>query len=364
METKKRGRIELVALDKNFGDFQALIDINLTIKAGSYCCLLGPSGCGKSTTVRVIAGHESVSSGDVILDQENITDFKPAERKTAMMFQNYALFPHLNSLDNVAFSLKIAGMAKRSRHQEAAEMLELVHMSEYAASFPAQLSGGQQQRIALARALITKPSVILLDEPLSALDPFLRVEMRKELKRIQQQQAITFLHVTHSQEEAFALADQVVVMDRGAIQQIDPPDRIFRNPKNPFVAGFIGGHNIFVSSLEKNKSGMQIRLDGASWTLSTQNPRDVAGKTCKFSVRSDHILASKTDDQSRDIAVTGQVLLTEYQGNYFLVHCRLSSGESVQVMQSDDVFYSSGFSEGDEIRLSWNEADINFFNGV
>jgi len=358
----KKGRVEIVSLVKKFDDFEALKKIDLVIEEGTYCCLLGPSGCGKSTTVRLIAGHEFVTSGDIILDQENITDYRPAERKTAMMFQNYALFPHLSCIDNVAFSLRISGVGKKERKTQAAEMLDLVHMGDYEKSFPAQLSGGQQQRVALARALITKPSVILLDEPLSALDPFLRVEMRKELKRIQQQLGITFLHVTHSQEEAFALADQVVVMDDGEIQQIDPPDQIFRTPTNPFVAGFIGGHNIFEAELNGSEISAQLSIEGRRYELSAV-PKRRSG-SCKFSVRSDRIQLATPPEQKSLISLRGTVSMAEYQGNYFLVHCALPSGDCIQVMQGDDQFFSKPLIQGDEVVLSWDEADMNFFTQV
>ena len=208
----KKPDIELVALTKRYGEALAVDRINLRIPAGAYCCLLGPSGCGKTTTLRMIAGHEAASEGDVILGSENITDLPPAARGTAMMFQSYALFPHLDCIDNVAFSLKMRGVNKETRQARALELLKRVQMEPYAKRLPAQLSGGQQQRVALARALITDPQVLLLDEPLSALDPFLRVKMREELKALQTKLGISFIHVTHSQDEAMALADLVVVM--------------------------------------------------------------------------------------------------------------------------------------------------------
>lgn len=358
---KQQGKVEIVSLVKNFGEFEALKKIDLVIDAGTYCCLLGPSGCGKSTTVRLIAGHETVTDGDILLDIDNITDFPPAWRKTALMFQNYALFPHLNCIDNVAFSLRVSGMGKKQRQQEALEMLELVHMLDYAEKFPEQLSGGQQQRIALARALITKPSVILLDEPLSALDPFLRVEMRKELKRIQQSLNITFIHVTHSQEEAFALADQVVVMEDGKICQIDPPDKIFRFPKTPFVAGFIGGHNIFDSISTQDSEQVAVELAGGVQHFSNAVfPEKLLGEK-QFSVRSDRIQISKEKELVEAISLQAKVSMVEYQGAYFLIHCELPNGDTIQVMQDDASYYSERLENDDAILLSWDLADINVF---
>src|SRR5436190_5975143 len=240
----KKPDIELVALTKRYGGTVAVDAITLKIPAGSYCCLLGPSGCGKTTTLRMIAGHEDVTEGDVILGADNITHLPPAARGTAMMFQSYALFPHLDGVDNVAFSLKMRGVDKDTRRRRALELLKRVQMEPYAARLPAQLSGGQQQRVALARALITDPQVLLLDEPLSALDPFLRVRMREELKSLQTRLGISFIHVTHSQEEAMALADLVVVMNHGAIEQSGSARDVFEKPRTEFVARFIGAHNI------------------------------------------------------------------------------------------------------------------------
>lgn len=249
--------LELINLEKRYGETQAVRGVNLNLPSSQYCCLLGPSGCGKTSLLRMIAGHEEITEGDVILDNANISDTPPAQRSTSMMFQNYALFPHLKVIDNVAFALKISGIGKPERHQRAMELIESVQLEKMADRYPNQLSGGQQQRVALARALITKPKLLLLDEPLSALDPFLRVEMRTELKALQRQLGITFVHVTHSQEEAMALADLVLVMNAGKVEQQGTPYQLFTKPKNRFVAQFIGGHNI----IEKGRQPLSVRED-------------------------------------------------------------------------------------------------------
>ncbi|WP_246689681.1 ABC transporter ATP-binding protein, partial [Methylobacterium sp. WL116] len=236
--------VELIGLTKRYGATLAVDAIDLKIPSGAYCCLLGPSGCGKTTTLRMIGGHEAVSAGEVVIGPRAVGDAPPAERGTAMMFQSYALFPHLTCRDNVAFSLRMRGVAKAERRAKADAMLDLVQMGHLADRLPAQLSGGQQQRVALARALVTGPKVLLLDEPLSALDPFLRVRMRVELKRIQAELGLTFIHVTHSQEEAMALSDLVVVMNGGKIEQAGDPRTVFERPASAFVARFIGGHNV------------------------------------------------------------------------------------------------------------------------
>ncbi|QGY41903.1 ATP-binding cassette domain-containing protein [Pseudodesulfovibrio cashew] len=355
------GKVELSALAKYYGPVEALRDIELTIEAGEYCCLLGPSGCGKSTAVRMISGHEEVTQGDILLDGRNITNAPPAKRKTALMFQNYALFPHLSCVDNVAFSLKIAGESKKARRSQAMELLELVHMAEYAAALPDQLSGGQQQRVALARALITKPSVILLDEPLSALDPFLRVQMRKELRNIQKELDMTFIHVTHSQEEAFALADKVVVMSKGTIQQIATPRQVFETPNTPFVAGFIGGHNIFSAHFEPlSGNGYTVTMDGAAaCTCGSQQHLEQAG-TYGFSVRADHIRLEE-EASGLDMSMPATVVLTEYQGSHVIVHCEIDSGDIVQVNIADDRYFATRPEPGQKVSLGWACRDMNVF---
>ena len=318
--TAQRGaRIELAALTKRFGGTLAVDGIDLAVPAGSYCCLLGPSGCGKSTTLRMIAGHESATAGDVILGGRNVTDLPPAKRGTAMMFQSYALFPHLSALDNVAFSLKMRGVNAAARRARAMEMLELVHMEALAERRPAAMSGGQQQRVALARALITEPQALLLDEPLSALDPFLRERMRGELKRLQRELGLTFIHVTHGQDEALALADLAVVMNAGRIEQAASPRELFERPRTAFVAGFLGGHNV-------------IRTDGG----------DVA-------VRSDRA----TLDEDGDRFLEATVIEAEYRGTDMLVTLTAPQCERLLVVAPENVTVEPGR----RVTVSWLEGD-------
>jgi len=241
-----------------------------------------------------------------------------------MMFQNYALFPHLNCLDNVAFGPRMRGVRKAERHRRAREFLDLVQMGDYAARFPAQLSGGQQQRIALARALVMRPRVLLLDEPLSALDPFLRVRMRGELKRLQRELKIAFVHVTHAQDEAMALADLMVVMDGGKICQIGTPAEVFERPVSAFVARFIGGHNVL------------------PW-----NDKLIA-------VRTDHCVIERPG--SAAAGLTGRVSNVEYQGPTVRVRLTTSDGFEAAVVLGDHAFRERPLSTGDEVTISWPEA--------
>jgi putative spermidine/putrescine transport system ATP-binding protein len=315
--------VELIALTKRFGPTFAVDAIDLKIAAGQYCCLLGPSGCGKTTTLRMIAGHEAATSGDIILGGQNVTLLAPAARGTAMMFQSYALFPHLSVLDNVAFALKMRGVEKTDRHSKARKLLELVDMARFAERLPAQLSGGQQQRVALARALITKPQVLLLDEPLSALDPFLRIRMRLELKRLQRELGITFIHVTHGQDEAMALADTVVLMNEGKISQSGTAREVYNAPRNEFVAKFIGGHNILAS----------------------------AGR--KFAVRKDRIQLFKKSPPKKPQAFAGTIFDIEYQGTVFEITLKDHSGADFAVQLPEHQFDSNAFSVGSNVFAVW-----------
>src|SRR5580698_8763115 len=318
--------VELVAVTKRYGATVAVNDVSLRIPRASYCCLLGPSGCGKTTTLRMIAGHEAISDGDILIGGENVSDLPPVARGTAMMFQSYALFPHLNCLDNVAFSLKMRGIGKTERHDRAREFLKLVHMSDYALRLPAQLSGGQQQRVALARALITHPKVLLLDEPLSALDPFLRIKVREELKRLQRELEITFIHVTHSQDEAMAMADLMVVMEDGVIRQAGAPREVFERPVNPFIARFIGGHNVLPSP----SGPFAIRADRCRLGLAGNGPH-----------------------------VTGRVTVVEYQGTMVRVAVTTDPGDEMSALVPDELFHQRPVEPGDAATLVWSEHDVH-----
>lgn len=335
------GSVELIKTSKSYDGHRAVDGIDMKVPGGSYCCLLGPSGCGKSTTLRMIAGHEDVTDGDILLDNRNVTRLSPRRRGTAMMFQNYALFPHLSCRDNVAYGLKIAGQAKADRHHAAEEMLALVNMSGFADQFPGQLSGGQQQRIALARALICRPEVVLLDEPLSALDPFLRVRMRKELKSLQQQLGLTFIHVTHSQEEAFALADIAIVMSQGRIEQSGHPRRIFESPRTEFVANFIGGHNVLRPS-----DGMAADLNRS------------------FSVRADHLAIAPLDATPPDACarLEAAIVDVEFQAQFYFVETRLDDGQTVMCYLPEARMDETLVYHGGRIALHWEKSAINLFD--
>ncbi len=323
-DTLPRFDVELIALVKRFGTTAAVDGISLRIPRGSYCCLLGPSGCGKTTTLRMAAGHEVVTEGDILIANKNVTDAPALKRGTSMMFQSYALFPHLNALDNVAFSLKMQGMDKDTRRAKAREYLALVQMDSMAERLPVQLSGGQQQRVALARSLITRPKVLLLDEPLSALDPFLRIKMRAELKRLQRELGITFVHVTHSQEEAMALSDMIVVMDGGRIMQAGPAREVFEKPKNAFVARFIGGHNV-------------ISLPNGL--------RSVRADRCRI------------DGPPTERSMEATVIGVEYQGPMVRLSTAPNNHAPLSVLLPDSTYFAAPVSPGEQVTVSWLPAD-------
>jgi putative spermidine/putrescine transport system ATP-binding protein len=315
---QSNNHLDLIDLEKRYGETLAVRGINLSLPENTYCCLLGPSGCGKTSLLRMIAGHEDITNGTVFLDNQNISNEPPAARSTSMMFQSYALFPHLKVIDNVAFALKIMGVGKTERHARAMELLESVQLHTMSQRYPSQLSGGQQQRVALARALITKPKLLLLDEPLSALDPFLRIEMRSELKLLQRQLGITFVHVTHSQEEAMALADVILVMNDGEVEQQGSPIELFTKPRNTFVARFIGGHNVIESE------GLPV------------------------SIREDRIkLTPGGSDKVTGVEFLGSVVRLKV----------ISDRGPLTVVQSDMEFTKSKLDLGDQVKASWLKKD-------
>ncbi len=319
--------LELAALTKRYGATVAVDRIDLKVPANTYCCLLGPSGCGKTTTLRLVAGHETATSGDIVLGATNVTDMPPAHRGTAMMFQSYALFPHLNAIDNVAFSLKMAGVARAARRARALDMLRLVDMAAHTERLPAQLSGGQQQRVALARALITEPQILLLDEPLSALDPFLRIRVRAELRRFQQALGISFVHVTHSQDEAMAVADVMVVMNAGRIEQAGTPREVFNAPITAFVAQFIGGHNV------------------------------IATPSGRIAVRADRLALRPIGGAPGRMAAT--VRNVEYQGINLQVTLLAADATELTATLSEAEYDAAPMRPGETAIVDWNDRDIH-----
>jgi putative spermidine/putrescine transport system ATP-binding protein len=287
------GHIELAGVVKTFDGFVNAVDgVNLKIPNGAYCCLLGPSGCGKATILRMIAGHDDPTAGEILIGGENVVGLPPVARRTAMMFQSYALFPHLNVRDNIAFALQVRGIAKAERRKAADAMMEKVRLTEFADRLPAQLSGGQQQRVALARAAITEPRVLLLDEPLSALDEFLRIQMRQELRHMQRELGITFVHVTHTQLEAIALADLVVVMEKGKIRQAGPARDVYDSPNDRYVAEFLGGQNVLsgrIQSVNGQHAVMAAAAGGGIRVPLTPGVNLSTGDAIALAVRRDDI---------------------------------------------------------------------------
>ena len=321
--------LEFVGVQKFYGKTEAVKGINLKIEAKEYCCLLGPSGCGKTSLLRMIAGHEKISGGDILLGNKRLNDLTPANRGTSMMFQNYALFPHLSVLDNVAFALKIKGVSKSERYDKASKFIELVRMQGYDARLPDQLSGGQKQRVALARALITKPKILLLDEPLSALDPALRIDMRAELKQMQRDLGITFIHVTHSQDEALALATVGVVMNEGRIEQFASPINLFNKPVNVFVADFVGGHNI---------------LEFEDYT---------------YSLRTDKLTISELEKGQKKSKSTYTVKDIEFLGNSVNITVSNLEQFTLKANLPDKDFYKNELKIGQNVKCKWNKTDLH-----
>jgi putative spermidine/putrescine transport system ATP-binding protein len=351
--------VELAAVSKRYGATLAVDAVDLRIPGGAYCCLLGPSGCGKTSILRMIAGHESISDGDVLIGDTVVNDLPPGRRGTAMMFQSYALFPHLDATENVAFSLKMKGVAKSERRSGALDMLRLVHMEEYARRLPAALSGGQQQRVALARALVSNPRVLLLDEPLSALDPFLRIRVREELKRLQRELGISFIHVTHSQEEALALADLVVVMDRGHIVQAGPPREVFSRPRTAFVARFIGGHNVISGRVEQGGDGTARLRAATGWQIAIPAPPNGSGEV-SVALRVDRVGLGATlaADRAADVFF-GDVRVVEFHGPVVQIRLAVAGVDDFAATIDEADFFARPVEPGERVELRCKLEDVH-----
>ena len=368
--------ITLTGLEKRYGDTIAVEDVSVTIDDGELLCLLGPSGSGKSTTLRMLAGLETPTDGEIRIDDEDVTDRPAYERTTATVFQDWALFPHKTVRENVAFGLKMQGVGKDERRERAKAMLERVRMADHADDDPMNLSGGQKQRVALARSLAVNPDVLLLDEPLSNLDKRLSEEMQIELREIHEELEETFVHVTHDQDEAFTLADRIGIMAEGKLVQVGEPNEVYQNPKNRFIEGFLGDTN-FVDGTVERTTPETIRVEtelGREIVVPTNDPDALAaGDSVTLSLRPEVLSIEPAEsagsgdempaqavraDGSTTNSVVGTVENVLYRGSTV----RYSVGiDGTSVFAERTVSDSGEFESGDEIAISWDGADVLAF---
>ncbi|MGW6143524.1 ABC transporter ATP-binding protein [Streptomyces sp. NPDC055144] len=360
MTTENGGDVRLAGISKTYGSFTAVKPLDLTVPQGSFFALLGASGCGKTTTLRMIAGLEEPSSGTVMLGDQDVTALPPYKRPVNTVFQSYALFPHLDIFENVAFGLRRRGI--KSVKKQVGEMLDLVQLGEQARKKPHQLSGGQQQRVAVARALINHPKVLLLDEPLGALDLKLRRQMQLELKRIQTEVGITFVHVTHDQEEAMTMADTVAVMNAGRVEQLGAPADLYENPGSTFVANFLGTSN-FIEAEVAGRSGEDLTLKAGDGKLVLPAARCTAAATTGgkvlVGVRPEKISLTHADDagsipDGRN-RITGRVADSSFIGvsTQYVIDSPLCDAFEVY---AQNIERDSRLAPGAEVVLHWNPA--------
>ena len=370
----KISSVELRRVTKRFGDVLAVDDLSLTILEGEFFSLLGPSGCGKTTTLRLIGGLEHPDDGDILINGEVVNDQPPYERNSNIVFQNYALFPHLNIEDNIAFGLRLK--SRRVPEPEVKELVEealqLVHLEGLGARRPNQLSGGQQQRVALARALILRPKVLLLDEPLGALDRKLRKAMQIELRKIQHEVNITFIYVTHDQDEAMSMSDRVAVMRNGNFEQIGTPQEIFQTPRTRFVADFMGASNILSGRIIAASADAAVPASPQTIEIETENGlrvishggQDVSsGTAVDFSIRPEAVQVFPRDrDWTADNQFDGRIVGKLYLGDVTELEVVLSENNTISSRIQSRIDQDFDFEEGDQVSIGWNAKDCNLLS--
>ena len=346
--------LEIIAASKRFVGTIAVDQVSLRVEQGEFFALLGPSGCGKTTLLRLIAGFETPDSGHVVIDGVEMNAVPPFARPVNMMFQSYALFPHLDVAGNVAFGLKQERMERRRREARVTEMLALVQMSAYAKRRPHELSGGQKQRVALARALAKMPKLLLLDEPLAALDRKLREETRLELTGIQERVGTTFLVVTHDQEEALGMASRIAVMNRGRLVQTGTPAEIYERPNSRFVADFVGTANLFDGEIADRAAAPCLVVPGIEPPIPLAQAEGLAsGRRAALALRPEKLLVSRHRPEGFALAAT--VVSIGYQGGQSVVHVAAASGPSLRVHLPSDA--AQGFARGQAVWASWDPQD-------
>jgi putative spermidine/putrescine transport system ATP-binding protein len=340
-------------IKKSFGQTQVVKDFNMSIEKGEFVSFLGPSGCGKTTVLRMIAGFETPSDGAVIINGRNQTQLKTSQRNIGMVFQAYALFPNMTVFDNVAFGLKVAGKPKSEIDTRVREMLALIRLEHLAERYPYQLSGGQQQRVALARALAPKPQVLLLDEPLSALDAKIRVSLREEIRQIQHQLGITTVFVTHDQEEALSISDRIVVMNAGRADQIGTPSEIYNRPATRFVASFVGTLNI-IDATVSDPAANTVDVGGTIVTL--KEPLGTAKPGDKVSIALRPEAGSLAQNATGDTALTGSVILSHFLGSVIRTKIDVGGNQvSFDMFNSPDAVLPQ---PGEAVTLRFNASDF------
>ena len=346
--------IKIEHAKKEYGGVAVIEDLNVNIKDGSLFTLLGPSGCGKTTLLRMIAGFNSIEGGNFYFNETRINDKDPSKRNIGMVFQNYAIFPHLTVRENVEFGLKQRKLSKEEIKNRTNKYLKLMQIEQYSERKPEKLSGGQQQRVALARALAINPDVLLMDEPLSNLDAKLRVDMRQAIRDIQREVGITTVYVTHDQEEAMAISDQIAVMNNGAIQQIGTPKELYHRPANEFVATFIGRTNIQEAQLVSTGDQAKIVFENG-FTLLFEELANVPSQKVRVSIRPEEYVRTK----QREDTIRGVITDSVYLGMNTEYFIHLDTGENVQV--SEESTFDEDLKNGDEVWLAINKQKINIF---
>lgn len=344
--------LSLTNITKSFGNTEVLRGVSLDIYKGEFITFLGSSGCGKTTTLRIIAGLESPDTGRVVLCGQDVTDAEPNHRDVNTIFQNYALFPHMNVYQNIAYSLKLRKLPADEIKRRVTEMLTLVQLEGYEKRMPSELSGGQRQRVAIARAVVCNPSVLLLDEPLGALDLQLRRQMQTELKKLQKQLGITFVYITHDQEEAINMSDRIVVMNAGQFEQIGSPSEVYDHPRSSFVARFIGTANMFsgvVTGIQSDHATIQMSCGSTATVACADTPLQV-GEPVTFAVRSEHIHASAQPVTGFDMPAT--VAENSYVGGMLRIAFTLS-GDCGGVYSTRQGTHRK-VQLGDRVHLSWD----------
>jgi ABC-type Fe3+/spermidine/putrescine transport system ATPase subunit len=357
--------LDLIGLTKVFpGGTVAVDDVNLHVDHGEYVVLLGPSGCGKTTTLRMIGGHEYPTEGDIVLDGQSLVGLPPHKRPTTTVFQHFALFPHRSVLANVEFGLKMHGIPKGERRKRAFEALDMVGLTPLADRKPRALSGGQQQRVALARVLVTKPKALLLDEPLGDLDRLLQLRMRVELRNLQRQLGLMFVHVTHNQEEALSMADRIVVMNDARIQQVADPLTIATKPATELVARFMGDNNIIRGKVTERDGDRLVVEDEQHVRASVRAPESskAVGDAALIAVRAAAVEVGANGTGPTDLnSADCEIVFVEFLGDLVKLHL-LTGGERMLAKVTAEQYPSLRGREGDRIRISWKEEDVQLLD--